>query len=154
MVTPWPGSDRAGAAPSQVFTDLAVLPGAVWLDDRCRAPSWAKACRTAAERRQAKALSVISCSIRLMPWGVKKAAARSRNAAEVAPVSSGKISEWGQPGVVVDQRVDVVVADLDLLVAVAAGGGPAVGFPAPAFGDLADLLDAHVRQFSGPVPFS
>ena len=25
VVTPWPGSDRAGAAPSQVFTDLAVV---------------------------------------------------------------------------------------------------------------------------------
>ena len=26
MVTPWPGSDRPGAAPSQVFTHLAVEP--------------------------------------------------------------------------------------------------------------------------------
>ena len=43
VVTPWPGSDRAGAAPSQVFTHLPVQPGclglitltptaAVWLD--------------------------------------------------------------------------------------------------------------------------
>jgi type IV secretion system protein VirD4 len=31
MVTPWPGSDRPDAAPSQVFTGLAVgLPELVW----------------------------------------------------------------------------------------------------------------------------
>jgi hypothetical protein len=33
VVTPWPGSDRPGAAPSQVFTHFAVLPGAVRLDE-------------------------------------------------------------------------------------------------------------------------
>src|SRR3954469_7529508 len=33
VVTPWPESDRPGAAPALVFTDLAVLPWAVGTDE-------------------------------------------------------------------------------------------------------------------------
>ncbi len=58
----------------------------------------------------------------------------------------------GEPRVVVDQGVDVVVADLGLPLFSAVGGWSAMRAPAAAVGDLADLLDVHVHQLPGPVP--
>jgi len=53
--------------------------------------------------------------------------------------------------VVIDQRVHVVVADPP---GEGLGGvrrGPAVGAPAAAVGDLADLLDVDVDQLAGAI---
>ena len=55
---------------------------------------------------------------------------------------------------VIDQGVDVVVADLGLLVALwSTVRAAAVGAPAAAVGDAAELLDVHVDQLAGPVAF-
>src|SRR5699024_1710506 len=57
----------------------------------------------------------------------------------------------GQTAVVIDHRVDVVVADPFSLVLVRTGGLPAMRAPAAPVGDLADLLDVHVHQLAGSV---
>ncbi len=55
---------------------------------------------------------------------------------------------------VIDQRVDVVVADLGLdRSRDAVGRCRAVGAPAATVGDPAELLDVHVHQLAGPVAF-
>ena len=60
----------------------------------------------------------------------------------------------GQPGVVVDQRVDVVEADPGSRSGRrSAPCCAAVGPPAAAVGDPAELLDVHVDQLAGPVAF-
>ena len=61
----------------------------------------------------------------------------------------GKDLRVGQPGVVVDGGVDVVVADATAFDVLAA----AVSAPAAAVGDPADLLDVDVDQFAGMGAF-
>src|SRR5205814_6949218 len=56
----------------------------------------------------------------------------------------------GEPGVVVDGGVDVVVAGPAGL---PGPGAAAAGPPAAAAGDLAELFDVEVDQLAGPVPF-
>src|SRR5690606_5407738 len=56
----------------------------------------------------------------------------------------------GPAGVVIDHGVDVVIANAPAAVAVARGA--AVGAPAAAVGDLAQLLHIHVDQLPGPGP--
>src|SRR5690625_3066564 len=57
----------------------------------------------------------------------------------------------GQAGVVIDHGVDVVIADAPGLVLLHVAA--AVGAPAAAVGDLAQLLHIHVDQLPGPGPF-
>jgi hypothetical protein len=56
--------------------------------------------------------------------------------------------------VVIDQGVDVVVADPGLVrVGLVVGDGPALGSPAATGRDLAELLHVHVDQLARPVSF-
>ena len=57
---------------------LAVLPRAVWRVKTCRASSWSTAARMALLLREAKALSVITRWIRVIPAAWKYVAARVR----------------------------------------------------------------------------
>jgi hypothetical protein len=57
----------------------------------------------------------------------------------------------GQPGVVIDEGVDVVVADAGSFLGTAAANGASVGAPAATVGEAADLLDVHVDQLAGVV---
>ncbi len=61
--------------------------------------------------------------------------------------------DMGQPGIVVDGGVDVVVADRFPLVLGGTGGRASVQAPAPAIRDLADLLHIEVNELTGALAF-
>ena len=104
MVTPWPGSDRGQCRPSQVFTHLAVGPGAVRLDEPLLGAEGGDAVL------EVGGVAVGEGVVGDHPLdagdavGSEVAAARVRNAAAVAPFSSDKISaypsrEWSSTAV-------------------------------------------------------
>src|SRR5690349_21223283 len=89
-----------------------------------------------------------------MPCSANQAPARRRNAGGGGALFVGQ--DFGValpgvivPGVIVHGGVDVVVADP----AAADGFAAAVGFPAAAVGDPADLLDVHVDQLARLLAF-
>lgn len=58
-----------------------------------------------------------------------------------------------QSGMIVDEGVDVVVADLGVAVALDRPAGAAVGPPAATVGDPAELLHVHVHQLARVLAF-
>ena len=85
-----------------------------------------------------------------MPWAAKYSAAESKNPAQVVGLARRRDLGVGEPAVVVDDGVDVVVADRGRLRPLVGAHLAAVGAPAAAVGDPADLLDVHVDQLAGP----
>ena len=86
-----------------------------------------------------------------MPWPANQARARSKNAVTVAAFSSAEQLAVGQARVVVDDRVEVVVAERVGLLprrCVRAIAGDRV--PGPAKARVA--LDVHVQQIAGARP--
>ena len=83
-----------------------------------------------------------------MPWPAKKARARSRKAAAVAPRSSDELLGVGEPRRVVDGHVDVVPAD-----AAVRGLRLVVGeAPAAAGADARQALGVEVQEVAGTRP--
>ena len=78
-------------------------------------------------------------------------AARAKNSAQVSAAFVGEDLGVREPAVVIDDGVDVVVADLGLLLDDVLADLSAVGPPAATVGDPADLLDVHVDQLAGTV---
>ena len=71
----------------------------------------------------------------------------------MAPFSSGVDFGIGQPGVVIDHRVDVVEPDSGLLMRGRVAGCSAVGAPAAAVGDAAEFLHVDMHQLTRPGMF-
>src|SRR3954452_14185113 len=81
--------------------------------------------------------------------------ARSRNAAQVGPFSSGQDFGVREPGVVVDDGVDVVVTGAGGAV-VQSGPmvrrGSSLRTPAASVGNAAQPLHGHMPQLAGTFP--
>ncbi|MBB2933553.1 hypothetical protein FHX82_000573 [Amycolatopsis bartoniae] len=99
----------------------------------------------------------------VMPWAVKKLWARRQNATAVSFLSSGQDLGVGQPGMVVHGVVQVAVSDMAVAACVEGFAGCAGAMPLPCLptgdavpasvGDVAQLLDVHVDQFTGSGMF-
>ena len=89
----------------------------------------------------------------VMPWLGEVGRGAERGTQRRWALLVGQDLGVGQPGVVVDQGVHVVVADSCLLGRRGRADLAAVGSPAAAVGDPAEFLDVHVDQLAGPVAF-
>src|SRR4051812_37856788 len=99
------------------------------------------------------ALSVMTFSI-TTPWLANQAAARRRNRAHVSGSFVGIDLGVGEPGVIVDRGLHVLVADASRCPgATAFEAVAAVDAPAAAIAESAELLDVDVDQLAGPGAF-
>jgi hypothetical protein len=114
---------------------------------RCRSSSWRMLSGALAEllsQLDLVALMVDGCTS-------PRPAAWSRSGSTcTAPKIPLALVEGGEPGVVIDQRVYVVVADSGGPVSAGADCGAGRVRPPPPVGDAAQLLDVHAHQLPAP----
>lgn len=117
------------------------------------APNWATVPLKATDYRQAKALSVMTPSMvgsAVLPveHGVPEQEVRGRGTFFI-----GQVFCVVEPGVIIDDRVNVVEADPDLPVLVGHGRYPAQGRPSAPVGNLSQLHDVSMAQLARVVVF-
>src|SRR5690606_18899368 len=131
--------------------DLAVLPGAVWLDEHLPGIQ--------GRDHIAQAVLVGPGVVGHDPLdpgdavGGEVVGGPSEERRAGRALLIGQDLAVGQPGVVIDQGVDVIEPDLGGAVVSGFPSGAAVRAPATPVGDPADLLDVHVHQLAGTVAF-